>query len=85
MQVSNILEELNLNKVRYSRIGSTKETRGISGGELKRLSVAQELLVDPSLIMLDEPTSGFQELGLFLNSENNCHKAQPDYFIFVTI
>jgi ABC-type multidrug transport system ATPase subunit len=56
--VSNILDELNLMKVRYSRIGSTKEERGISGGELKRLSVAQELLVDPSLIILDEPTSG---------------------------
>ena len=65
-QVSNILEELNLNKVRYSSIGSTKETRGISGGELKRLSVAQELLVDPSLIILDEPTSGFQKVGVRL-------------------
>lgn len=58
--MSNILEELNLTKVRYSRIGSTKKERGISGGELKRLSVAQELLVDPSLIILDEPTSGYQ-------------------------
>ena len=57
-KVANILEELNLLKVRHSRIGSKNGARGISGGELKRLSVAQELLVDPSLIILDEPTSG---------------------------
>ena len=57
-KIANILEELNLVKVRHTRIGSVKGKRGISGGELKRLSVAQELLVDPSLIILDEPTSG---------------------------
>jgi len=58
VQVGAILEELNLMKVRHSKIGSVRGARGISGGELKRLSVAQELLVDPSLIILDEPTSG---------------------------
>ena len=57
-KIANILEELNLVKVRHTRIGSVKGQRGISGGEGKRLSVAQELLVEPSLIILDEPTSG---------------------------
>jgi len=32
--------------------------KGISGGERKRTSIAVELITDPSLIMLDEPTSG---------------------------
>jgi ABC-type multidrug transport system ATPase subunit len=44
-------------QVRNSRVG-TQFRRGISGGEKKRLSVGCELITDPSLIFLDEPTTG---------------------------
>jgi ABC-type multidrug transport system ATPase subunit len=32
--------------------------KGISGGERKRTSVGVELITDPALIFLDEPTTG---------------------------
>lgn len=36
----------------------TQLTRGISGGERKRTSIGMELIIDPSVLFLDEPTTG---------------------------
>ncbi|KAI9503815.1 hypothetical protein GGI26_005960 [Coemansia sp. RSA 1358] len=56
-RVSAILQQLRLVGVRNTHIGNTK-TRGVSGGERKRVSIGAELLTDPRLLFLDEPTSG---------------------------
>jgi hypothetical protein len=46
-----------LQKCRGSYIGDGFK-RGISGGERKRVSIACELITEPSLLLLDEPTTG---------------------------
>lgn len=39
---------------------------GISGGERKRTCIAVELITDPSIILLDEPTSGMDSFTAFI-------------------
>ncbi|KAJ1831477.1 hypothetical protein LPJ63_004251 [Coemansia sp. RSA 2711] len=56
-RVAEIIKQLRLSGIKGSRIGSAK-TRGVSGGERKRVSIGAELLTDPDLLFLDEPTSG---------------------------
>ena len=51
-RVDEVMAELGL-----TRHANTRADR-LSGGQLKRLNVAQELLTKPSLLFLDEPTAG---------------------------
>ncbi|ONK75966.1 uncharacterized protein A4U43_C03F22430 [Asparagus officinalis] len=56
-QAEAVMGELGLNTCRNSIIGGPM-LRGVSGGERKRVSIGQEMLINPSLLFLDEPTSG---------------------------
>jgi ABC-2 type transport system ATP-binding protein len=51
-QVETVLEEVNLTREASRRVGT------FSGGMKQRLGIAQALLGDPELIVVDEPTAG---------------------------
>ena len=40
-----------------------RRVRGLSGGERQRLGVAQALIVDPDLVIMDEPSAGLDPVG----------------------
>ncbi|XP_015256412.1 PREDICTED: ATP-binding cassette sub-family G member 2-like [Cyprinodon variegatus] len=56
-RVNHLIRELCLTKVADNKVGS-QMTRGISGGERKRTNIGMELIIDPAVLFLDEPTTG---------------------------
>lgn len=56
-RVQQIIDDLKLNKCENTKIGGPL-IKGVSGGERKRTSIGVELITNPSLIFLDEPTTG---------------------------
>ncbi|CAL8112771.1 unnamed protein product [Orchesella dallaii] len=68
-KVDDIIETLELYQCQNSVVGNDVN-RGLSGGEKKRLSVACELITDPSILLIDEPTSGLDSCtaGYLINT-----------------
>ncbi|RYH11928.1 ATP-binding cassette domain-containing protein, partial [archaeon] len=60
-RVSALLNIMGLEHIKDSMVGGSG-IRGISGGQLKRLSIAVEIVALPDVIFLDEPTSGLDSL-----------------------
>uniref|UniRef100_A0A7N6BQ68 ABC transporter domain-containing protein n=1 Tax=Anabas testudineus TaxID=64144 RepID=A0A7N6BQ68_ANATE len=56
-KVDKLIQELGLTRVANSRVG-TQLIRGVSGGERKRTNIGMELIIDPPVLFLDEPTTG---------------------------
>ncbi|KAJ1271483.1 hypothetical protein BS78_06G130700 [Paspalum vaginatum] len=58
------IQEMGLTGALDTRIGG-RQTKGISGGQRKRLSICLEILTRPRLLFLDEPTSGLDSAASF--------------------
>uniref|UniRef100_A0A6Q2ZLY6 ABC transporter domain-containing protein n=1 Tax=Esox lucius TaxID=8010 RepID=A0A6Q2ZLY6_ESOLU len=56
-RVNTVIQDLGLQDCAHTKIG-TEFLRGVSGGEKKRCSIGMELITSPSLLFLDEPTTG---------------------------
>lgn len=55
--VDNLIQDLGIEKCQNTKIGGPL-IKGVSGGERKRTSIGVELITDPMLLFLDEPTTG---------------------------
>ncbi|XP_047974313.1 ABC transporter G family member STR2-like [Salvia hispanica] len=56
-RVEDLIQQLGLSSSRNTYIGD-EGTRGVSGGERRRVSIGVDIIHKPSLLFLDEPTSG---------------------------
>ncbi len=91
-KVKKILQELELTAVKDLKVGSPLKKR-ISGGQRKRLNIALELIREPVILFVDEPTSGLsstdsEKVMLLLKQQANKEKLiivnihQPSSAIF---
>lgn len=56
-RVTGMLQSLGLYEIRHLKVGSVLD-KVISGGQRKRLNIALELIREPAILFVDEPTSG---------------------------
>jgi ABC transport system ATP-binding/permease protein len=59
--VNKTLAELDLNEIRDLKVGNSLN-KVISGGQRKRLNIALELIREPTILFVDEPTSGLSSV-----------------------
>lgn len=58
LMVNNTLNELGLQEIKDLKVGNLSNDKLISGGQRKRLNIAMELIREPGVLFVDEPTSG---------------------------
>lgn len=80
-----IIERLGLSKCQNTRIGDQQFDKGISGGERKRLNVANELVHQPALFLADECTSGLDSSSALTVIDTLNEMCTKGHTVIVTI
>ncbi|XP_073690184.1 ATP-binding cassette sub-family G member 5 [Garra rufa] len=83
-KVAAVMAELSLGHVAHSVVGG-RIFPGISGGERRRVSIASQLLQDPKVILLDEPTTGLDSMTANQIVVLLAELARRDRIVIVTI
>lgn len=94
-RVDEVIVELGLEKCKDTPLGSAADggggnvksaaSRGVSGGELKRVAIGVELITNPSLLFLDEPTSGLDSAAAYAIVMSLKRLAQKNCTVVCTI
>jgi ABC-type multidrug transport system ATPase subunit len=82
--VEEVILELSLKEAANTRIGNHAH-KGCSGGEKRRTSIGVQLLSNPSLLWLDEPTTGLDSTSAFQVIKTLQNLARKGRTIIVTI
>lgn len=84
-KVEEVLNRLRLLHCQHTRIGDQQFDKGISGGERKRLSIANEILHGPKLILADECTSGLDSASAYDVTEMLSELCKEGKTVIITI
>jgi len=83
--VEEIILELGLKECADTRVGDGFRKGGCSGGERRRVSIGVQMLRNPSILFLDEPTTGLDATSAFHLIKTLKHLANTGRTIITTI
>ncbi|CCI49083.1 unnamed protein product [Albugo candida] len=84
IRVQEVIDSMGLRNCSGTQVGDLFH-KGISNGQRKRLSIAVELLSNPSILLLDEPTSGLDSSSAFNVVQHLSNLCKDGKTVVVTI
>ena len=82
--VDNLIANLGIEKCKDTRVGNVM-SKGLSGGERKRTAIGYELISDPYVLFLDEPTTGLDSISAYKIIKLITEEARKGKIIIFTI